>query len=105
MAYYDYKCCKCGKVQKNVKHGMSESPLVACGCGYTCRKVITSDFGISGSNKEVWDYDEVHKVKPRYVKSRDGKVREKYDPLKHGNAKGAQSHMRKFTPKKKAPKK
>lgn len=76
---------------------MTDSSLVVCSCGYTCRRLITADFGIGGDH-DVDQYSDVQKSKPKWLRFHDGH-REKFDPTKHGHRKGGESHMRK--PKKK----
>jgi putative FmdB family regulatory protein len=88
MSYYDYRCPKCQAVHE-VRHGMTETPTVKCvKCKAKCVKLIST--GITGGNvkKEIWEYNDVRKVKPKWVKSRDGKTRVRYDGSKHGYGKG-----------------
>ena len=36
------------------------------------------------AGREIWEYNDIRKVKPKYLKSRDGKTRVRYDATKHG---------------------
>lgn len=44
--FYDYKCKKCKKIKKNIRHGMLEKPEIFCECGETMIKIITGGSGI-----------------------------------------------------------
>ena len=100
MARYDYKCNDCELVQE-VVHGMTENPEVKCPeCEGICvRQIGVPNVVLGKTCREVWHYDEVHKYKPKWLKSKDGKTRVRYDETKHGGHKGCQSHLRRDTQK------
>ena len=88
MPYYDYCCKTCGHIQEE-NHLMTVTPKIKCvKCKKSCERIIST--GISGrsGNREVWEYNDVRKTKPKFVKSRDGKTRVRYDSSKHGFSKG-----------------
>jgi putative FmdB family regulatory protein len=90
MPFYDYACTgkTCGHVHE-VRHLMSETPRVKCPkCKKLCKKALTSNVVGKAGKPEIWDYDDIHQTKPKYLKSRDGKTRVRYDPTKHGHRKG-----------------
>ncbi len=89
MPFYDYECKKCQGVQEEM-HSMTEKPRIKCNtCKGTCRKLVGSGIVGRGAVKlEIWDYNDIHKTKPKFLKSRDGKTRVRYDPSKHGQRKG-----------------
>ncbi len=91
---YDYQCKKCAHVHE-VSHGMAESPRVKCPqCKGGCAKVLIAPTIVSGkTGREIWDYDVVREIKPKWLKSKDGKTRVRYDSSKHGFRKGCQSHL------------
>ena len=95
MAIYDYQCKKCGNVHE-VMHGMTVKPRVRCPvCKGICAKAISCPNVTLGKSREIWDCDYIHKVKPKFLRSKDGKTRVRYDPTKHGSHKGAESHLNK----------
>jgi hypothetical protein len=50
------------------------------------RRLLSAGGGFIMTGKEVWEYSDVHYHKPKYLRSRDGKHRVKYDPNKHGHS-------------------
>jgi putative FmdB family regulatory protein len=90
IPFYDYQCCECYHVQE-VRHGMTENPVVICErCKYTCRKLLSPNFLISGQ-RDIADYNDIRKTPPRYLRFKDGH-RERFDPTKHGMRKGSESY-------------
>ena len=87
MPFYDYRCEKCEAVQEEY-HTMLAEPTIKCNkCASLCVKMIHG-VGCVPSKAEVWDYNDVREVAPKWLKSRDGKTRVRYDPSKHGFRKG-----------------
>lgn len=87
MPIYVYKNPKTGEIFEKLRK-MSESHLPFIDeDGTECERIMFpqgSTFGNINKNKEVWEVDPsyVKKIKPKYVRRRDG-IREKYDPTKH----------------------
>lgn len=79
---------------------MTDTSLVICQCGYTCRKLPSAP-AIHNGNADIADYSDIRAGKPKWLKFNDGH-RERYDPTKHGMKKGAESHRDKKTKTKKA---
>lgn len=87
MPYYDYKCSKCDDVHEE-KHGMSETPKVKCPkCKAKCSKVLMMPT-VHHKGREIWEYNDCRQLKPKWLKSRDGKTRVRYDSSKHGFGQG-----------------
>ena len=89
MPFYDYSCGKCKNVFE-VQHGMTETPPVMCPVcfGKKCQKLISRNISGHVSGREIWDYNDVRDKNPKYVKSRDGKTRRRYDSSSDGYGKG-----------------
>ena len=88
MALYQYACEKCNNTF-DIIHPMADSPKVKCPeCKSTAFKTFNQGAKGNSGKKEIWDYSDIRKVKPKWLKSRDGKTRVRYDPTKHGYGKG-----------------
>jgi putative FmdB family regulatory protein len=89
MPTYDYRCPACEQVFE-VRHLMLETPTVICELckSPSCTKLISSSTSAITKGKEIWEYNDVRKYKPKWLKSRDGKTRVRYDSSKHGYGKG-----------------
>ena len=85
MAIYEYIHPKTGEVFEDIRpYKKADMPFVAPD-GVKCKRVaISSSFCGWKGNKEVFemDRDYVKKMKPKYIRFKDGH-RERYDPRKH----------------------
>ena len=84
MPLYEYQCKKCNhKFEKLVKLIDFDKPVTCEGCNkYVATRLVSSGIGCGSAGAEPWEYDEVHRMKPKFVRDSKG-VRHKFNPAKH----------------------
>jgi hypothetical protein len=74
---------------------MTDTLVIQCHCSGDCDRVLSVPNVVLGRTcREVWHYDEVHKAKPKWLKSKDGNTRVRYDSSKHGSHRGCEFHRK-----------
>jgi len=95
VARYDYQCSKCEHVHE-VAHSMTVTPQIQCPlCSKFCVRIVSTSFniGIPFSCREIWHYSDIKKMKPKWLRSKDGKTKVRFDTSIHGCRKGGESHL------------
>ncbi len=88
MPIYEFQHPETGEIFDDLRpYKDADKPFIAPD-GVECPRILSSCAIIDG-NKDVADYDEVLKSKPKYLRFKDGH-RERFDATKHGRSAGSE---------------